>query len=296
MSLARGQRMAIPLSIDHRLNSPLRLIRRDDRLEIHYRIDEQPGKPWGTQEVGIDNGYREVFVDTDNVHHGVGLGDTLSKESDFKVNYKRRHKLNAIAEKQPTKAHNIKHNHLGRTKLNRRQRNHPRHVSQLVHRAVHRIVDKADTLVCEDLTSPITSQKTYGKNQNRRLSGWVNGVRADAWDHGSRRRGSTVHVVNAAYTSPVDSRHGVLLGQRLGDRFYGFDGVGLDADHQAAQNVRARLYDLEIGRWTPYKQGTSILLKRTERLRGVLDASGLQLHSNSSAISTESELPMANHG
>ena len=295
MSLERGKRIAIPLTLDHTLNCTLRLILRDDRLEVHYPIDEQPAKPCGDQEIGIDKGYSEVFVDTDNVHHGVGLGDVLSEESDsLKLKYQRRNKLKAIAEKKPNKANNIKNHNLGRIKLNRRKRKHQRQVSQIIHRAVHRIVDKANTIVCEELASPIKSQKTYGKNQSRRLSGWVKGVMADALDNVSRRRGSTVHLVNAAYTSQVDSRHGVLLGQRVGDRFYCYDGVVLDADYNAALNVRARLHDPEIDRWTPYKKVKSILLERTARLRGVLDASGLQLQVDS--LSTESELPMANNG
>ncbi len=81
----------------------------------------------------------------------------------------------------------------------------------------------------------------------------------------SHRRGSAVVLVNAAWTSQVDSRNGFLIGERKGDRFYCFDGAVLDADQNAARTVKARLSDPEIDLWTPYQRVKSILLERTER-------------------------------
>jgi hypothetical protein len=97
------------------------------------------------------------------------------------------------------------------------------------------------------------------------------------------RGGSSVILVNSAYmlrqtqhiASQMDSRYGILLGNRCGDSFYCFDGVVLQADENAARNVLARLYDLEtcaersrnIDRWTPFQKVKSILLERTERQR-----------------------------
>ncbi|RKZ62072.1 MAG: transposase, partial [Candidatus Parabeggiatoa sp. nov. 2] len=101
----------------------------------------------------------------------------------------------------------------------------------------------------------------------RRLSAWTKGVIATALDTISRRRGSSVILVNSAGTMQMDSRHGILLGKRRGDSFHGFDGVVLQADENAAQNVLARLHDQEIDRWTPWQKVKSILLERTERLR-----------------------------
>ena len=98
-------------------------------------------------------------------------------------------------------------------------------------------------------------------------------------------------LVNAAYTSQVDSRNGTLTGRRVGDRFYCEDGEVLQADENAARNVLARLCDPEIDRWTPYKQVGAILLARTERLRlGLLNQDS---SCRSSDLPTESELPSA---
>ena len=62
----------------------------------------------------------------------------------------------------------------------------------------------------------------------------------------------------------MDSRNGTLSGKRSGDKFHCENGEVLQADVNAARNVLARLYDREIGRWMPYQQVKSILLKRTQ--------------------------------
>ena len=143
-------------------------------------------------------------------------------------------------------------------------------------------------IAAEDLTSPMASKK-FGKNVTRRLGAKTKGVIANALDTVSRRRGSSVILVNSAYTSQMDSRHGVLLGKRNGDSFNCFDGVVLQADENAAQNVLARLSDPEIDRWMPYQKVKSILLERTERHRlGLLNQDS---SCNSPELSTESELP-----
>jgi hypothetical protein len=119
------------------------------------------------------------------------------------------------------------------------------------------------------------------------------GVIAQAIENVSRRRGSTVVYVNAAYTSQMDSRNGTLSGKRCGDKFYCENGEVLQADVNAARNVLARLYDQEIDRWTPYKQVKAILLKRTSAIRLKL------LNQDSSCkpfgLSTESELSNTYH-
>lgn len=117
------------------------------------------------------------------------------------------------------------------------------------------------------------------KNITRRLSAWTKGVIATAIETISRRRGSTVVYINAAYTSQVDSRNGFLLGKRNGDWFYCSDGVVLQADVNAARNVLARLYDQEIDRWTPFQKVKAILLKRTECHPVETAQPGLQLQA-----------------
>jgi len=293
MGLDRGKRIAIPLNTIIQPTGTLRLIIRDNRVEIHYAIDEKKIKSCGSQVLGIDKGYTEAFTDSDGDRHGEGLGELLSKESDaLKIKYQRRNKLKAIASKKPHKREKIQRNNLGRKKLDRRKKRHRSNVRDKVYKATHSVVDKAKTIVCEDLTFNKKGSK-FSKDQNRRLSGWVKGILAEAINSVSRRRCSSVVLISASYTSQVDSRHGVLLGQRSGDRFYCFDGAVLDSDINAAQNILSRKDDGEITLFMSAKDVKAILVKRTEEFKERL---GL-LNPGSSCIptiigaSTECESP-----
>jgi IS605 OrfB family transposase len=286
-SLQKGKRIAIPLNTNVEPSGTLRLILIDDIVEVHYTIDIPEIKKCGAATLGIDKGYTEVFVDSDGKEYGKGLGKILTQKSDkLKEKYQKRSKLKAIANKKPHKKQNIIQNNLGRKKLNRQDRKTKYQIKDIIYQATHQLVDKAEIIAAEDLTSPIAS-KRFVKNVTRRLSAWTKGVIATALDTVSRRRGSSVILVNSAYTSQTDSRYGILLGKRHGDSFYCFDGVVLQADENAAQNVLARLHDPEIDRWTPYQKVKTLLLKRTERQRlGLLNPDS---SCSSSELSTESE-------
>ena len=268
MSLKRGQRIAIPLNSTHSPKGTLRLILGDGVVEVHHTIDKPEGRPCGNETIGIDKGYTEAFVDSDGERHGEGLGETLSQESDhLKKKYQNRNKLEAIAKAKPHKRNNIHRCNLGRKKLGKRRTKQTKRVRDKIFKAAHSVVDKAETIVVEDLTSPIKSKRKYGKNQNRRLSGWVKGIMAEALDSVSKSRSSRLVNVSCAYTSQTDSRYGILLGTRKGDWFYCFDGEVLDADGNAARNILARVDDPDIGQFTPHKQVRKILLERTEQFK-----------------------------
>jgi IS605 OrfB family transposase len=221
----------------------------------------------GNATIGIDKGYTEVFVDSEGNHYGEGLGKIITVHSDhLKEKYQSRNKLRAIANKKPHKKKNIIKNNSGRKKLNRQKQKVRSQIKDTIYQATHKLMDKAKFVAAEDLTFPMTGSK-FGKNITRRLSAWTKGVIATALDNISRRRGSSVVLVNSAYTSQMDNRYGILLGKRRGDSFYCFDGVVLQADENAARNVLARLYDSEIDRWTPFQKVKSILLERIERHR-----------------------------
>ncbi len=266
------ERIAIPLNTTYAPTGTLRLILREGRVEVHYAVDEELAtstRPSGHKKLGVDKGYTEAFTDSEGDVHGKELGELLSKESDFlKVKYQRRNKLRAIARKHqrknPRKAARIRANNLGRKKLNRRKKKHTQRVRDKIYKATHSVVDKAKTIAAEDLTSPIKG-RSYGKNQNRRLSGWVKGVMAEALTAVTTRRGSALHLVNCAYTSQIDSRYNILLGERKGDRFYCFDGVVLQADQNAASTIVDRMGDKEITLYMPYKEVKKILVARTKK-------------------------------
>ena len=293
--LVKGQRMAIPLDTTVAPTGTLRiLLTDDDRIEVHYTIEADITQDGGERTIGVDKGYSEVLVDSDGAHHGQELGATLTDTSDqLKAKYQRRAKLRARAKntRNPRKREHIRRFNLGRKKLNRQMDKAHARIRDIVFQSVHKVVDKAAVIAAEDVTAPMAG-KSFGKNVNRRLASWTKGVIAEALDSVSNRRGSTVVLVNPAYTSQIDSRNGCLLGKRQGDRFYCFDGEVLDADQNAARNVLARLSDPDIERFTPFKRVKAILLERTERLRlGLLNQDSSCSPGQSRVLSTESELP-----
>lgn len=292
-SLIPRKIISIPLktTIEHAPSGTLRLIIRQGKVEVHYQQEVEVLQSCGDQVVGIDKGYTEAFVDSDNERYGEGLGKLISKESDhLNQKYRNRNKLRAIARKKPHKRAAIEKNNLGRKKLDKRQDTQVTKLRTLIFTATHRLVDKAGMIVAEDLTSPIASKTNYGKNTNRRLNQWTKGILAEALETISKRRCSSLHLINAAYTSQMDSfSRGLLLGTRKGDKFYRENGEVVQADHNAARNVLARLDDQEIGRWMNFKKVKSILQERTDRYR-------LELPNLDSScvlgneVSTESEL------
>ena len=274
-SLVSGQRIAIPLGkFNHPITGAIRVrIRDDGEVDILYTVEETKvcvNRPCGTREMGIDKGYSEVFTDNDGERHGEELGELLSQESDhLKEVYAARQKLEAIASEaeksgKPAKAERIRKNNLGRKKLNARKRRHRQKVRTKIFTAAHALLDKAGTVVVEDLTKNIRGYDR-GRNMNRRLAGWVKGLIQEAIESASRRRGASVNVVNAAYTSqwlPGCS----AFGKRIGEFIYCPLGRGgFAVDHVAAVNVLQRKNDTGIGRYLPYRQVKQVLEERSRQ-------------------------------
>ncbi|MBK7001995.1 MAG: transposase [Rhodoferax sp.] len=246
----------------------LRIIAKEGHAEIHYAAEKGDGRECGTQVIGIDKGYTEAFTDSDGQAHGEKFGAVLTEYSDktFDTN-KQRNKLHALEKKHRkdghiAKADRIRLHNLGRKKIDARREETQGQLRNIAFQAAHSIVDKAAVVVSEDLTAPIAKKQQW-KKFNRRMSSWAKGALADALDSVSTQRKAKHVLVNSAYTSQMDSTTGLLQGKRIGDKFYRENGDVLQADHNAALNVLARLGDNEISRFTPYKEVRRILLTRS---------------------------------
>ena len=276
--------VTVPLNTTVAPTGTLRLILRDDRVEVHYQIDAaalpSAARPCGDREIGVDKGYTEVLVDSDGVHHGPGLGRLLTRESDrLKTKNARRAKLHSVAAQATARGDNakaariVRHN-LGTVKKTRQATRRKQHVRTVTYQAVNAVVDKASLVAAEDLTRSFTG-RSRGKNVNRRLVAWTKGVTARALISVSERRGSALVMVNAAYTSQVDPTTGAL-GVRRGDRLYCPGGVVWCADHAAAINVLHRVADPDIGLYTPHTEVKRIVRERADRHRISTADPGLQ--------------------
>jgi IS605 OrfB family transposase len=267
----------IPLSTTVAPSGTLRVILRDGRVEVHYQIDaakmRSSQRPCGDRTVGVDKGYTEALTDSDGALHGRGLGVLLASESDrLKERNRRRAKLRSIANTAAArgdhaKAHRITANNLGTVKRGRQAARHRAKVRTEVFTAAHRVVDKAATVVAEDLTRRIAGREALGKNVNRRLAAWTKGVTAEALRNVSERRGSALVHVNAAYTSQACHRCG-RFGRRSGDWFHCTScGVVWQEDVNAAINILQRAGDPDIALHTPHYKVKQILQERTDRHR-----------------------------
>jgi len=246
----------------------LRIVVKGDVTEIHYAMDKPAGRPHGDATLGVDKGYTEAFADSDGGFHGLGFGAELRAFSDaaHKTGIAR-NRLHALEKKhraagRTAKADRILKNNLGRKKIEARRAKTQRRLRNLAFKAAHTIVDKASSVGAEDLTSPIAKKQPW-KGFNRRMGFWAKGVLAEALESVTIQRGACLVYVASAYTSQIDSQTGLLEGGRSGDRFYHVSGDVSQADTNAALNVKARMTDPDIGRYTPYREIKRILLSRS---------------------------------
>ncbi|MCP4696232.1 MAG: hypothetical protein GY862_05210 [Gammaproteobacteria bacterium] len=94
------------------------------------------------------------------------------------------------------------------------------------------------------------------------MNQWTKGSITEALETVTKAGGSRLHCVNAACTSQMDSNTHLLQGKRVGDKFHHVNGEVSQSDINAARNVRHRLNDPDILRYTPYTKVRQILPDR----------------------------------
>lgn len=234
----------------------------DGVIRLHYPIKKQATENSSTEKIGVDKGFSEALMGSNNKKYGEGIGKIISRQSDWmKTKMQRRHKLHALYQK--TGNIHILKNNLGKKTLNNKTRKTQAQLKSLIRFDIKKIFKEYKTVVCEDLSKSFKSKKSLGKNTHRKLSAWCKGEIHKALTETADRTSSTLKIVNPAYTSQVDYLTGTLLGTRKGNCFIRYTGEVIQADYNAAQNILARVNDKEIDRYTPYQKVKQILLKRT---------------------------------
>ena len=292
-SFTRGSKVCIPLNSNIFLSGGLRLILDDGNVFVHYTIEQKIFEPCGDKILGVDKGYSEAFADSDGCFHGINFGEVMTEGTEKRNQRgKARNKLHQIAKKKSHKAKNAYRYNLGRKKLTKQYDHQKQLIRNIAFQAAHAIVDKAKEVRCEDLTRPFSITKKW-KKYNRTMSGWAKGSLADALNSVTKARGSCLRVVNAAYTSQMDSKTCRLEGRRVGDKFYHANGEVSHADTNAAVNIKERADDTEIGLFMSFKDVKKILLGRLAANGGVsnCDRPSRTPVARRKRSSTESELP-----
>ncbi|NEO80227.1 zinc ribbon domain-containing protein [Moorena sp. SIO4G3] len=276
--LKRGKRNKIIVRSNRKIKGQIRLIydNLSQKFEIHFLVDHGTVEiPSYRRSVGVDKGYTEAFYDSEGRAHGKRLGKAATNKSDrICAKNRNRGKLWAFHRKleklDPAKSARILKNNLSRKTENKRYRQNQSELRAIIGAASKSLFNGEPLKVfAEDLTQPIKG-KRQSKAMSRKLNSWMKGEMRNSLQKWANWTGSVITEVQPSYTSQIDSVTGTLLGQRSGDSFTRFDGVVLQADHNAAKNILARGTDKEITRYMSKTEVQAVLLRRTARfLKGM---------------------------
>lgn len=302
--LVKGKRVTLKLKCRHIVAGQIRLILNDEgQLEVHCirRVPvvvptELPG-----HKIGIDKGYTEAFYTSDGVEIASGLGKLMTAKTNRITRTNRnRYRLRSHAAKHPEKAETILSNNLGYKVKSRRLQQEKATIKNFIRKDLRRVITSPTVIFAEDLSSPIKG-KHQAKGINRKLNQWMKGELQVSLEKISKETGSTLSVVNPAYTSQMCSQTGTLLGSRNGDRFTCYTGVVIQADKNAAKNILHRGSDNELHRYLKYAEVRKVLIKRTVRYLALigrtvseaLDLGWLISKFKAEALSFEAEISPA---
>lgn len=233
----------------------------NNEVKLHYPQVQNTESPVNNGSCGLDKGYTEAFTDGNNVTYGDRIGKIM--QSSVSKRHKRgkgRNQLYQIAKKKNNDK--IFRCNLTQKRHKAIERKKKETLNTMIRTGVNQFFDQYNHAITEDL-SFVVKNKRQSKKVNRNLTEWCKGTLQTSLDEIATRRNCKVSVVNAAYTSQVDSRYSVLLGTRKGDQFFTFDGEVLSADGNAARNIEARLTDSKISRYMKTVEVRKVLIKRT---------------------------------
>lgn len=269
--LTPGKRIAVVLKGETNITGNLRVVldRENRRVQIHTGFGLGAVSLPGGEPAAVDAGLTEVFTDDEGNEYGKELGDTLTKASDqLCTKGRRRNKLHSVKNKATqkgnhAKAARIQANNLGDKKQIKWKQNLKTTVSRIVNHSLNQLVSKRQmsVLVTEELD---LRGKGKSKKLSRRISLWHRSILNERTDFKASAKGFSRKQVNPAYSSQLCPKCGYLdRRNRVGDIFKCLScGHAACSDRVAAINLKARLNDTEINRWTPPTQVKAVLVAR----------------------------------
>lgn len=176
--------------------------------------------------------------------------------------YRIRAKGENLKKHDPVKTARILENNLGHKVKSRKLQREKETIKNFIRKDLRRAITSPVDIICEDLTQVFQGKKHF-KSINRKLNSWMKGELQASLEKISLETGSTISAVNPAYTSQLDNQTGTLLGRRQGDRFIRYTGDVIQADLNAALNIRVRGQDKHITRYMRASDVQAILVGRT---------------------------------
>ena len=305
VSPTRNKRISLPLSGVSRVSGNIRVVLDEEhqRAFIHVSYDVARLAKATGPAVALDWGITEVCTDDSGVHHGNEYGPTLRSMTERRNKTgKARSKLHALS-KRDTGSRRTKHiarNNLGTKKKHARLRRARAQLQTISGAAIKEVVygggnrtrakkrapqspsQRPREIIIEDLSH--LRGKAKSKKISRLCSSWARDENQERITVHAHVGGSDIKTVNAAYTSqtcPNPTCGYVSSDNRSGDVFHcsnpywdcNWQG---DADHVASMNIKSRIEDHQIDRFTPYTEVKKILderfLRRMESRNTPVDA------------------------
>lgn len=254
-------------------------------LEVHKLILVPQKENNYSNDVGLDKGYTKMLSSSSGKEYGIVLGELLSKASEY-INQKNKarnyyHSLIRNLEQElkentslskkdqkriKQKIKRIREHNLSKKTYTRHRNKDKEIIKSYVNHEIKRFIltEHPSRIALEDLKFESTFNKKM-KNFNRKMSLWIKGYIDERLNYYADIYNIKVVYVSAAYTSQFC----VICGAKLTSRTGEHKEIGncpncgeIDANINAAKNIKARLYDPEITLYTPYKKIEQILMDR----------------------------------
>lgn len=194
---------------------------RDGVVYIRLVFDNSTTYQGGDQCLGVDLGLKRLA----SLSNGLVIKGQEFNKHKRKIRWNKR-KLQG------------KKSHSARTKLHKLRRKEANFSKNYIHHVTNIILKtEASTIVLEDLTR--IKSKSKGRRFNNKNSQMPYFEVRRILSYKASALGKRVVLVKPHYTSQLDHR-GLENGKRKGCRYYALDGVVLDADLNAANNITLR--------------------------------------------------------
>ncbi|MDD3305806.1 MAG: transposase [Acetobacterium sp.] len=265
----KGQRIRIKLRDHNRHTGNLRIVLTDQGVVINTAVEVPTMQKRPENRIlGIDKGYTSLFATSTDHEYGTDLGKLLSAETE-RLNEKNRKRnriwaqintLELVGDK--VKAQRIRDHNFGAIKKNRQNNRFREQAKSCINHGIRQMIkiERPDVVVAEELTFQ-SWQKKLSKQVKRKLTRWMKGYIQERLNFICELSGIFVLLVNPAYTSQI-CHHCGSFGKRAGKTFTCPSCGSMDADINAAHNIRDRLTDPKIRLTTSYEKVKLILEKR----------------------------------
>lgn len=262
----KGKRLPIKLTDNNKHSKTLITKIVNNKMEIHRPLKVQIKKNDNQENIiGLDKGYRYLFVVSSGNFYGDKLNNFLNEETERlnRVNSQRNRfwtLYNQYLEQEDVKkAATIKENNLGKVKYIHNKQKYEQTVKSYINHSLNQLIKKErpTEIVMEQLDFVNWSGR-YPKSVKRKLSRWIKGYVRERLEYKCEYNNISYTYINPAYTSKVCNVCG-SFGKRTLDVFTCPKCGKLHSDINASKNILNRKYDKKITPYTNYKKVKEIL-------------------------------------